>query len=127
MTQGEAVFVLTTYQTIGSGKNIQYEIPKSLEHTVIRSEDDTRGTKDFEAVYLATPTNLLQVLRNDSDDKYSDLAKYLFHQEYLQKNGHLTYAHMKYNIANGFRKVFFAAVGTLSGFCPQSMQYIPNW
>lgn len=117
LTQGEAVFVLTTYQTIGSGKNIQYEIPKSLEHTVIRSEDDTRGTKDFEAVYLATPTNLLQVLRNDSDDKYSDLAKYLFHQEYLQKNGHLTYAHMKYNIANGFRKVFF---GGKDSFYPQN-------
>lgn len=107
LEQGKKVFVLTTYQTVGSGKNIQYKIPEMLEHTVIRVENDTKGTKDFEAIYLATPTNLLQVLRYDSEDKYTDLAKYLFHQEYLYKNKHLSHAHMKFNIANGFRKAFF--------------------
>lgn len=117
LAQGKKVFVLTTYQTVGSGKNIQYKIPENLEHTVVRATNDTRGTKDFEAIYLSTPTNLLQVLRGDSDDKYSDLAKYLFHQEYLYKNGHLTYAHMKYNIANGFRKVFF---GGKDSFYPKN-------
>ena len=108
---------MTTYQTVGSGKNIQYKIPECLKHTVVRAENDTRGEKDFEAVYLSTPTNLIQVLRSDSDDKYSDLARYLFHQEYLYKNGHLTYVHMKYNVANGFRKVFF---GGKDSFYPKN-------
>lgn len=117
LAQGKRVYVLTTYQTVGSGKNIQYKIPECLKHTVVCTEDDTREEKDFEAVYLATPTNLLQVLRSDSDDKYSDLAKYLFHQEYLYKNGYLTYAHMRYNIANGFRKTFF---GGKDSFYPKN-------
>lgn len=117
LSQGEKVFVLTTYQTVGSGKNIQYKIPEMLGNTVIRAENDTRGTKDFEAIYLATPTNLLQILKYDSEDKYTDLAKYLFHQEYLLKNGHLSYAHMKYNIANGFRRAFF---GGIDSFYPKN-------
>lgn len=117
LAKGKKIFVLTTYQTVGSGKNIQYEIPETMEYKVVRAVNDTRGTKDFEAVYLATPTNLLQVLNLKSDDKYFDLAKYLFHQEYLYKNGHLTYAHMKYNIANGFRKVFF---GGKDSFYPKN-------
>lgn len=117
LSQGEKVFVLTTYQTVGSGKNIQYQIPEMLEHTVIRTEDDNRGTKDFEAIYLATPTNLLQILRYDSEDKYTDLAKYLFHQEYLYKNDHISYPHMKYNIANGFRQAFF---GESNSFYPKN-------
>ena len=117
LSQGGKVFVLTTYQTVGSGKNIQYQIPEMLEHTVIRTENDNRGTKDFEAIYLATPTNLLQILRYDSEDKYTDLAKYLFHQEYLYKNDHISYPHMKYNIANGFRQAFF---GESNSFYPKN-------
>ncbi|MBQ8394267.1 MAG: hypothetical protein IJX49_01680 [Clostridia bacterium] len=101
------LFVLTTYQTIGSGKNIQYSIPQSQENRVLFALEDTRRTKDFEGIYLSTPTNLLQLLTNDSEDRYRDLAKYLFHQEYLHQNKLLTYSQMKYNIANGFRKVFF--------------------
>lgn len=117
LSQGKKVFVLTTYQTVGSGKNIQYKIPEMFENMVVRAESDTRGTKDFEAIYLSTPTNLLQVLRYDSEDKYTDLAKYLFHQEYLLKNEHISYAHMKYNIANGFRKAFF---GENNSFYPKN-------
>lgn len=117
LLQGEKVFVLTTYQTVGSGKNIQYKIPEMLEHMVVRTENDTRATKDFEAIYLATPTNLLQILRYDSEDKYTDLAKYLFHQEYLYKNDYISYPHMKYNIANGFRQAFF---GESNSFYPKN-------
>ncbi|MGN0796465.1 MAG: hypothetical protein ACI4MT_05890 [Christensenellales bacterium] len=117
LAQGKKVFVLTTYQTVGSGKNVQYAIPEMLERTVIRAGNDTKGTKDFEAIYLATPTNMLQVLRGESENIYADLAKYLFHQEYLFQNKHISYAHMKYNIANGFRKAFF---GENNSFYPKN-------
>lgn len=107
LSNGERVFVITTYQTIGSGKNIQYPIPNSQKERVVMDPDDVRGTKDFEGVYLLTPTNLIQSLHFDSESKYDDLSKYLFQQEYLYLNKHLAYYQLKSNISNAFRKTFF--------------------
>lgn len=108
LDKGNAVFVLTTYQTIGSGKNIQYKIPEIEKDNIVYCNKDERGEKDFDAIFLLTPTNLLQLLSFYSENRHSDLAKYLFQQEYLYQNGYLTYSEMKHNIANGFRKVFFS-------------------
>ncbi len=108
LSKGEAVFVLTTYQTIGSGKNIQYNIPETEKEKVVYYKNDAREEKDFDAIFLLSPTNLLQTLNYNSPNRHNDLAKYLFQQEYLYQNGYLTYAEMKHNIANGFRKVFFS-------------------
>lgn len=105
--EGKAVFVITTYQTIGSGKNIQYKIPDSEKDSIIYCKNDVYKTKDFDAIYLLTPTNLLQTLNYESENRYADLSRYLFHQEYLYQNRYLTYYEMKHNIANGFRKTFF--------------------
>lgn len=107
LSNGERVFVITTYQTIGSGKNIQYSIPDSQKERMVMDPDDLRGTKDFEGIYLLTPTNLIQMLQFNSESKYDDLSKYLFQQEYLYQNKHLTYYQMKSNISNAFRKTFF--------------------
>ncbi len=107
LDEGKAVYILTTYQTIGSGKNIQYRIPKSEEESIIYCENDIYHTKDFDAIYLLTPTNLLQTLSYESENRYADLAKFLFQQEYLYQNKHLSYYEMKHNIANGFRRTFF--------------------
>lgn len=107
LAQGKPVYVLTTYQTIGSGKNIQYKIPETERDKIVFCSNDTRGEKDFDAIYVSTPTNLLQMLSYDSENKYCDLAKFLFHQEYLYQNKLLYYYEMKHNIANGFRRTFF--------------------
>lgn len=107
LEEGKKIFIITTYQTIGSGKNIQYKIPEKLKNNVLISEDDKLLMKDFDAIYLSTPTNLTQVLRFNSEKKYEDLSKYLFEQEYLYKNKKISYYQMKNNMINGFRKIFF--------------------
>ena len=107
LSQGKQVLILTTYQTIGSGKNIQYPIPSGQEETMVYDPSDTRKLKDFEAIYVCMPTNLLQNLSYNGEDKYSDLAKFLFQQEYLYKKEYLSYAQMKINVESGFRQVFF--------------------
>ena len=107
LSKGKQVLILTTYQTVGSGKNIQYPIPVGQEESMIYDPNDTRKLKDFEAVYVCMPTFLIQNLSYNGEDKYNDLAKYLFQQEYLYQNNYLSYAQMKVNIENGFRQVFF--------------------
>lgn len=105
LKEGEKVFWVTTYKTIGSGKNIQYEIPKSVSDNIILDGD--RNDKDFDAIYLCTPTNLVQNLSFNSVTKYEDLAKYLFQQEYLRQRGYLHYQYMKQNVIRGFKKIFY--------------------
>lgn len=107
LSKGQKIFWISTYKTIGSGENIQYEIPESVADNVILNESDDRRDKDFDAIYLCTPTNLIQNLYFDSNSKYEDLAKYLFQQEYLRQNGNLSYQAMKQNIIRGFKKIFY--------------------
>lgn len=106
LANGENCFVITTYQTIGSGKNIQYPISNfDIERTIIN--DYNRMQKDFEAIYLHTPTNLTKKLSIDSEDKYRDLSLYLFDQQSLHLSDKLTYGQYRQNIINGFKKIFF--------------------
>ena len=104
---GEQVMIITTYQTIGSGKNLQYLIPKGQEAKNVNYDDDSNKFKDFEALYLCMSTNLLQTLDFKLQDKYTHLAKYFFQQEYLYKNKYIAYQKMKKNIENAFRVLFF--------------------
>ena len=105
---GKKVFVLSTYKTIGNGKNIQYKIP-NLDYikSNIIIKDEVRNDKDFDAIYLSTPTNLIQTIYYKSENKINNLCKYLFQQEYLYHKKYITYTERRTNIESGFRKTFY--------------------
>lgn len=108
LVEGKKVFVLSTYKTIGNGKNIQYNIPnlEQIEQNVI-SFPENRPQKDFDAIYLSTPTNLIQMLSYNSENKVNELCKYLFQQEYLYQKKYIYHSERKTNIEAGFRKTFY--------------------
>ena len=108
LAEGKKVFVLSTYKTMGNGQNIQYKIPdiESIKPNIIINNED-RMEKDFDAIYLSTPTNLVQMLSYDSDNRVNNLCKYLFQQEYLYKKKYITPGQRKINIESGFRKTFY--------------------
>lgn len=110
LSKGKKAIVITTYQTIGTGKNIQYDIPNedSVISKMIMGENTDRKDKDFDAIYLATPTHLTQNLSYKSENKYDDLARFLFQQEYLRQNKLVDYSQMRLNIINAFKKVFYS-------------------
>ncbi len=108
LTNGKKVFILSTYKSIGNGKNIQYDIPdieNVKQNTIIFSENTNK--KDFDAIYLSTPTNLIQMLSYNSENKVNELCKYLFQQEYLYQKHYITWSERKTNIEAGFRKTFY--------------------
>lgn len=108
LAAGKKVFVLSTYKTIGNGKNIQYNIPNLediKQNVILFSEENYQ--KDFDAIYLSTPTNLIQTLSYGSENKVNELCKYLFQQEYLYQNKYIYYNERKTNIEAGFRKTFY--------------------
>lgn len=104
--EGKKCFVITTYQTLGSGKNIQYDIPNGIEKNMIIN-DKERYQKDFDGVYLMCPTNLIVDIKYDNENKYYNLSKFLFQQEYLGKRKLISYATQRNNIKNAFKKTFF--------------------
>lgn len=108
LSKGKKVFILSTYKTIGNGKNIQYNIPDNeyIKSNII-SFPGNKPQKDFDAIYLSTPTNLIQNLSYYSENKTNDLCKYLFQQEYLYQKKYIFYNEKKTNIEAGFRKTFY--------------------
>lgn len=88
LKSGERRFILSTYQTIGAGQNLQYAIPEST-HPVKINEFPDRGLMDIDAIYLDRPTHLLVNINSD-DLKNDDFVKYLFQLEFLVEDGSIS-------------------------------------
>ena len=90
LKNGEKLFVISVYQTIGAGQNLQYGIPKKLVGHLVSSNDrESRGEKDFDAIYLDKPTNIVVNLNNGNVTD-EDFVKYLYYVEFLQESAELS-------------------------------------
>lgn len=89
LAKGEKLFVISVYQAIGAGQNLQYSIPEALKDELVQSNThDSRGEKDFDAIYLDQPTNLLVNFEDNWDEER--FVKYLFQIEFFQENAELS-------------------------------------
>ncbi len=53
LSEGQKLFIISVYQTIGAGQNLQYKIPRELEKELIKINDrPSRGEKVFDAIYF---------------------------------------------------------------------------
>ncbi|MCM1506040.1 MAG: hypothetical protein NC177_02740 [Ruminococcus flavefaciens] len=102
LADGEKIFVISSYQTIGAGQNLQYPIPENLKGKLIHSNNySPRDEKDFDAVYLDKPTNIIV---NITDDwKEESFAKYMFQMEFLQESRELSKADAWTQIKRAFK------------------------
>lgn len=103
LKKGTKVLVLSTYQTIGAGQNLQYEIPTNVSVECI-NENDKKKCKDFDAVYLESPTNLYTTLNKD---KKEGLVDYITQLEYLKENGVLSLSQVNFYIRDAFKEFFY--------------------
>lgn len=91
---GEKIFVMSSYQTIGAGQNLQYKIPKGKKTVQLGEydEDDKRYLyKDFDALYLGNITHMTVNTYQDEKITERDLLKMLFQIEELYENGEINY------------------------------------
>lgn len=99
---GEKLFVLSVYQTIGAGQNLQYLIPSVFRKNLVKINDRIENTyKDFDAIYLDKPTNLLVQL--DQNLTEEDFVKYLFQVEMLQEVSEISAKATKAQVKRVFR------------------------
>lgn len=94
LSEGKKKFIISTYQTMGAGQNIQYEVPKDIENILIPINDDIERNinckkKDFDAIYLDKPTNLIVNISNKKI-KEEDFIKYIYQIEFLKEKGEIS-------------------------------------
>lgn len=90
LKKGEKVFAVTTYASMGAGQNIHYEFPKVDFDEIVRINDTdyNNDKKDFDAIYLEQPSNVLINFYNgfDCDESF---IKYIFQIKFLLEAGDL--------------------------------------
>lgn len=102
LSEGKKIFVISVYQTIGAGQNLQYSVPDKLKAKLVRSNDfSEQNEKDFDAIYLEKPTNLI-VNKNDVLDEHN-FIKYIFQMEFLRQNAELSISSANANIKHAFK------------------------
>lgn len=102
LSNGDKIFVISVYQTIGAGQNLQYPAPEIIKDSLIRINDrESNGEKDFDAIYLDKPSNLIVNLVDNLEE--DEFVKYLFQMEYLQEAAEISSDATVKNIKKAFR------------------------
>ena len=117
--KGEKRFVVSAYATLGAGQNLQYNIPARLMQNLVTVNGSRKGNeKDYDAIYLDNPTNLLVNINVDKLTQ-KDFVKFLFQIEYLQQHGEISSDLAMQHIRKGFdafanQKQSFRKAGKIS-------------
>ena len=102
LAEGKKLFIISTYQTLGAGQNLQYTIPKDLIGKLIPVDKHRKKEeKDYDAIYMDKPTHLLVNLFGKLNEE--DFVKSVFQTEFMQDCGELSRNDAKKNIKKAFR------------------------
>ena len=86
---GKRVIIFSSYQTAGTGQNLQYQIDEE--------------EKDIDSLYLELPTNILVLASRLKEEK--DLIKLAYQYEALKTSGEISQDVSIRNIKSAFRKL----------------------
>ena len=110
LTDGERIFVISSYATIGAGQNMAYEI-KDFSNTVnltdFKNEQDGRNfKKDFDGIYLGPITHAVSNLYDTTADfNENELLHFLIELENLYENDEINHVELEQQIRAAFQKI----------------------
>ncbi len=73
LSKGEKIFVISTYQSIGAGQNLQYKVSDNSPYVKLTNKNRNSvdySSKDFDGIYLADTTHL--TVNTQQEEKLSD-------------------------------------------------------
>lgn len=117
--KGEKILLVSAYQTIGAGQNLQYPIPEFLKDAVVKinNQEGHSMDKDFDGLYIEKPTNLLVNLNDEGRELCEDdMVKYIFQMEYLGNSFSISRNMMEHEVRRAFMK-------RMKVYEPKSTQY----
>lgn len=109
LKNGKKMFVVSTYQTLGAGQNLQYEFNEDFADFIetISDEDYSKNLKDFDAIFLDKPTNLFVNLnKNPSEEQ---LLKFIYQVKCLEEVGYFNLDKAAEEIKKGIQIFYHAS------------------
>lgn len=108
LEEGKKLFVISMYQTLGAGQNLQFKAPNPAELiNVINSEEcedwNIKKETDFNAIYLDKPTHLIQLVNKTLNEE--GFIKYLFQLEFLLESGRISISELDLEVERAFRNL----------------------
>jgi hypothetical protein len=101
LQQKKRRFIFSTYQTIGVGQNLQFEIPDDI--IPIQINDRAKNKKiDINGIYLDLPTNLIVNVKSFSNE--DEFVKYIYQLEFFRENGSISPKVFKQKLDDAFQK-----------------------
>ena len=108
LSNGKKLFVLSSYQTIGAGQNLQYRKPEDVD--VVQVNDNVRELleKDFEK-----PTNIIVIVFGNKIISEETLVRFIFEMEFLMENNEVSRVAGIHDIKEIFKKIDSSAKANL--------------
>lgn len=106
LAEGEKLYILSSYKTIGAGQNLQYEVKNKSDYIELlpctNTSDKRHFTKDIDAIYLGEITHT--TINTVTDEKISEesLLELLVQIEELYQKGELNFAQAEEMMKNAF-------------------------
>lgn len=109
LKSGKRVFVVSTYQTLGAGQNLQYEYDDNYEGLLETINDNTYGKKqkDFEALFLDKPTKMF--VNMNSNPTEEQLIKFIYQVKCLEEIGYFNIEEATREIKKGIKILYHAS------------------
>lgn len=114
LKSGKQVFVVSTYQTLGAGQNLQYEYDNNYEGLLETINENTYGEKqkDFEALFLDKPTNMFVNMNSNPNEE--QLLKFIYQVKCLEENGYFDVEEATREIKKGIKILYHASSQKIS-------------
>ncbi len=104
LSKGYKLFVMSTYQTIGAGQNLQYPVPTGIETVRVNNRHQKNEQKDIDGIYCEKPTHLLVNKFNKTLNE-KELVLNIFEVEFLAETGEISTQQAKHEIKVGFELI----------------------
>ena len=102
LKRGNKIFVLSTYQTLGAGQNLQYQMPDDF-YDFVKVNDlsySNKELKDFDGLYLDIPTNIFINFGHALSE--CEFIRFLYYIKFLQHAGQIKALDANILIRRGF-------------------------
>lgn len=106
--EGKKLFVISMYQTLGAGQNLQFVAPNPEELINVLNPEkcvdwNSKRETDFNAIYLDKPTHLIQLINKSLNEE--GFIKYLFQLEFLLESGRISISELDLEVERAFRNL----------------------
>ncbi|MCH3978077.1 MAG: hypothetical protein LKJ94_01825 [Candidatus Methanomethylophilus sp.] len=104
LEEGRKVFILTAYNTLGAGQNLQYKIPEGTLDNLVKINDlEDKGEKDIDAIYLDDPKSIGPIVEYGNK---KTLDEYLFFVEFVDNANEIQIPYKRAQIGVAFSRCY---------------------